>query len=97
MFNFTTTPSIIYTPICQTNLQNGWIYFGVIMPFHYLCNTNTKNRMDKKSTNKDSRITVRLSDRQRLELDRISNEIDVRKSALIRFAIDNLIQQYEKG
>lgn len=52
--------------------------------------------MDKKSTNKDSRITVRLSDRQRLELDRISNEIDVRKSALIRFAIDNLIQQYEK-
>ena len=51
--------------------------------------------MSKKNTNNESRISVRLSNSQSLELDRISKELNVRKSALIRFAVDNLILQYE--
>lgn len=51
--------------------------------------------MSKKNTNNENRITVRLSNSQALELDRISKELNVRKSALIRFAVDNLILQYE--
>ena len=51
--------------------------------------------MSKKNTNNESRISVRLSNSQALELDRISKELNVRKSALIRFAVDNLILQYE--
>lgn len=53
--------------------------------------------MSKKNSNKQNITTVRLSNSQILELDRISKELKVRKSALIRFAVDNLILQYENN
>lgn len=47
-----------------------------------------------KETNKDSRITVRLTPNQNFMLDTISNEASVSKSALVRYIIEEFIKRY---
>lgn len=47
-----------------------------------------------KETNKDSRITVRLTPNQNFMLDTISNEAGVSKSALVRYIIEEFIKRY---
>lgn len=47
-----------------------------------------------KSTNKDSRITVRLTPNQDFMLSVISKKIDRPKSALVRYIIEQFITKY---
>lgn len=47
-----------------------------------------------KSLNKDTRITVRLTANQNLEIDYISQQLKLSKAALIRRITDNFINKY---
>lgn len=50
--------------------------------------------MRNKVTNKDIRVSVRVSPNQELMLETISKDINVRVSTLVRYAIDKLIKEY---
>lgn len=50
-----------------------------------------------KATNKDSRITVRLTPNQDFMLDVISKKIDKPKSALVRYIIEEFITKYNNA
>lgn len=52
--------------------------------------------MSNKSTNKEQKITVRLTPNQALMLNDMSTKLGVTKSVLIRFILDNFIKQYEQ-
>lgn len=44
--------------------------------------------------NKEARITVRLNNNEDFELSQIAEELQMKKSALIRRMIDNFIDKY---
>lgn len=48
-----------------------------------------------KETNKDSRITVRLTPHQNFILDTLSKETGVSKSALVRYILNEFIKKYD--
>lgn len=50
--------------------------------------------MRNKVTNKDIRVSVRVSPNQELMLETISKDINVKVSTLVRYAIDKLIKEY---
>ena len=50
-----------------------------------------------KSTNKDSRITVRLTPFQNFELDRLAKELAVPKAKLVRYFIDEFLKKYNNA
>ncbi len=52
--------------------------------------------MKDKTTNKEAQLRVRLTPHQSFMLDEMSRELDITKSALMRYILDQFIQQYEK-
>ena len=50
--------------------------------------------MPKKITSKDIRVSVRISPNQDQMLNTIAKELDIRRSTLVRYAIDTLISNY---
>lgn len=50
-----------------------------------------------KDTNKDSRITVRLTPNQDFTLSIIAKKINKPKSAIVRYAIEELITKYNNA
>lgn len=53
--------------------------------------------MKDKSSNKENRITVRLTPNQSQMLDVMSSRFEVKKSALVRYIIDQFIAQYDEA
>lgn len=51
--------------------------------------------MNNKTTNKDAKITVRLTPHQSFMLDTMCDKLEVTKSVLIRYILDNFINQYD--
>ncbi len=47
-----------------------------------------------KITKKETRVSVRITPEQENMLDLICNELDIKRSILVRFAIDQLIKNY---
>ena len=47
-----------------------------------------------KITKKETRVSVRITPEQENMLDSICNELDIKRSTLVRYAIDNLISSY---
>ena len=50
--------------------------------------------MTKKLTSKDIRVSVRISPNQDQMLDTISEELEIKRSTLVRYAIDQVIKSY---
>ena len=50
--------------------------------------------MTKKLTSKDIRVSVRISPNQDQMLDTISEELEIKRSTLVRYAIDRVIKSY---
>lgn len=50
--------------------------------------------MTKKITTKDIRVSVRISPNQDKMLDTIAEELDIKRSTLVRYAIDQVIKSY---
>lgn len=50
--------------------------------------------MVKKITSKDIRVSVRISPNQDKMLDTMAKELDIKRSTLVRYAIDKLISEY---
>ncbi len=53
--------------------------------------------MKDKTTNKEAQLRVRLTPHQSFMVDEISKELDITKSALIRYVLDQFINQYCKA
>lgn len=53
--------------------------------------------MKDKSNNKDRKITVRLTPHQSFMLDEMSNALEIKKSVLVRYALDQFIDTYSKA
>lgn len=51
--------------------------------------------MKDKSTNKEAQLRVRLTPHQSFMLDEICKELDLTKSALIRYMLDQFLQKYD--
>ena len=47
-----------------------------------------------KIAKKETRVSVRITPEQENMLDLICNELDIKRSTLVRYAIDNLISSY---
>lgn len=47
-----------------------------------------------KIAKKETRVSVRITPEQENMLDLICNELDIKRSILVRFAIDQLIKNY---
>lgn len=47
-----------------------------------------------KITKKETRVSVRITPYQETQLDLISEKLDIKRSTLVRYAIDNLISSY---
>ena len=50
-----------------------------------------------KSTNKDYRITVRLTPFQNFELSRLADELSIPKAKLVRYFIDDFLKKYNNA
>lgn len=50
--------------------------------------------MTKKITTKDIRVSVRISPNQDKMLDTIAEELDIERSTLVRYAINQVIKSY---
>lgn len=50
--------------------------------------------MTKKLTSKDARVSVRVSPNQDQMLNQIAKELDIKRSTLVRYAIDQVINSY---
>ena len=50
--------------------------------------------MVKKITSKDIWVSVRISPNQDQMLDTMAKELDIKRSTLVRYAIDKLISEY---
>ena len=50
--------------------------------------------MTKKLTSKDIRVSVRISPNQDQMLDTIAEELEIKRSTLVRDAIDQVIKSY---
>lgn len=53
--------------------------------------------MKDKSTNKEAQLRVRVTPHQSFMLDEMSKELEITKSALIRYILDQFISEYEKA
>lgn len=51
--------------------------------------------MKDKSTNKESQLRVRLTPHQSFKLDEMCEKLEITKSALIRYILDQFINQYD--
>lgn len=51
--------------------------------------------MKDKSTNKEAQLRVRLTPHQSFKLDEMCDKLEITKSALIRYILDQFIKQYE--
>lgn len=49
-----------------------------------------------KETNYPEKITVRITPHQKFVIDELSKQIGIKKSTLTRFALETLINQYDK-
>lgn len=47
-----------------------------------------------KITKKETRVSVRITTYQETQLDLISEKLGIKRSTLVRYAIDNLISSY---
>lgn len=47
-----------------------------------------------KITKKETRVSVRITPYQKTQLDLISEKLGIKRSTLVRYAIDNLISSY---
>ena len=47
-----------------------------------------------KITKKETRVSVRITPYQETQLDLISEKLSIKRSTLVRYAIDNLISSY---
>ena len=50
--------------------------------------------MSKKLTSKDIRVSVRISPNQDQMLNQIAKELEIKRSTLVRYAIDQVINSY---
>lgn len=50
--------------------------------------------MSKKLTSKDIRVSVRISPNQDQMLNQIAKELEIKRSTLVRYAIDQVISSY---
>lgn len=50
--------------------------------------------MTKKLTSKDARVSVRVSPNQDQMLNQIAEELEIKRSTLVRYAIDQVIKSY---
>lgn len=50
--------------------------------------------MTKKLTSKDIRVSVRISPNQDQMLNQIAEELEIKRSTLVRYAIDQVIKSY---
>ena len=50
--------------------------------------------MTKKITTKDIRVSVRISPNQDKMLDTIAEELDIKRSTLVRYSINQVINSY---
>lgn len=50
--------------------------------------------MSKKLTSKDIRVSVRISPNQDQMLNQIAKELEIKRSTLVRYAIDQVISNY---
>lgn len=50
--------------------------------------------MSKKLTAKDIRVSVRISPNQDQMLNQIAKELEIKRSTLVRYAIDQVINSY---
>lgn len=50
--------------------------------------------MSKKITSKDARVSVRVSPNQDQMLKTISKDMNIKRSTLVRYAIDQIINNY---
>ena len=53
--------------------------------------------MKDKSTNKEAQLRVRLTPHQSFKLDEICEELDITKSALVRYILEQFLNQYDKA
>lgn len=51
--------------------------------------------MKDKTTNKEAQLRVRLTPHQSFMLDDMCEKLDITKSALIRYILDQFIKQYD--
>lgn len=47
--------------------------------------------MSNRSTNKEAKISVRLTPHQSFKLNEMSNQLEVTRSTLVRYILDNFI------
>lgn len=50
--------------------------------------------MSKKLTTKETRVSVRISPNQNQMLNTIAEELQIKRSTLVRYAIDQIISSY---
>ncbi len=51
--------------------------------------------MKDKSTNKEAQLRVRLTPHQSFKLDEMCDKLEITKSALIRYILEQFINQYD--
>lgn len=60
----------------------------------YIYINNINKPMSKKITSKDARVSVRVSPNQDQMLKTISKDMNIKRSTLVRYAIDQIINNY---
>lgn len=60
----------------------------------YIIRYNLIINQTMKITKKETRVSVRITPYQETQLDLISEKLGIKRSTLVRYAIDNLISSY---
>ena len=60
----------------------------------YIIKYNLIINKTMKITKKETRVSVRITPYQETQLDLISEKLGIKRSTLVRYAIDNLISSY---
>ena len=60
----------------------------------YIIRYNLIINKTMKITKKETRVSVRITPYQETQLDLISEKLSIKRSTLVRYAIDNLISSY---
>ena len=60
----------------------------------YIIRYNLILNQNMKITKKETRVSVRITPYQETQLDLISEKLSIKRSTLVRYAIDNLISSY---
>lgn len=60
----------------------------------YIIRYNLIINKTMKITKKETRVSVRITPYQETQLDLISEKLGIKRSTLVRYAIDNLISSY---